>query len=99
MIFSSHIFLLCFLPLFLAVYFLVPTKGRNLVLLLASVVFYAWGAPDFVLILLAFLASGVIIVLQQRFNRKLEISNKNKDQLKIKMILKLKLKLKIIKII
>ncbi len=31
------------------------------------------------LILLAFLASGVIIVLQQRFNRKLEISNKNKD--------------------
>ena len=62
MIFSSHIFLLCFLPLFLAVYFLVPTKGRNLVLLLASVVFYAWGAPDFVLILLASTVANFYLV-------------------------------------
>ena len=62
MIFSSHIFLLCFLPLFLAVYFLVPPKGRNLVLLLASVVFYAWGAPDFVLILLASTVANFYLV-------------------------------------
>ena len=62
MIFSSHIFLLCFLPFFLAVYFLVPPKGRNLVLLLASVVFYAWGAPDFVLILLASTVANFYLV-------------------------------------
>ena len=62
MIFSSHIFLLCFLPVFLTVYFLVPTKGRNLVLLLASVVFYAWGAPDFVLILLASTVANFYLV-------------------------------------
>ena len=53
MVFSSHIFLLCFLPAFLLVYFLVPAKWRNGVLLLASVLFYAWGAPEFVLVLLA----------------------------------------------
>ena len=62
MIFSSHIFLLCFLPVFLTVYFLMPTKGRNLVLLLASVVFYAWGAPDFVLILLASTVANFYLV-------------------------------------
>ena len=62
MIFSSHIFLHCFLPLFLAVYFLVPPKGRNLVLLLASVVFYAWGAPDFILILLASTVANFYLV-------------------------------------
>ena len=62
MIFSSHIFLLCFLPVFLTVYFLVPPKGRNLVLLLASVVFYAWGAPDFVLILLASTVANFYLV-------------------------------------
>ncbi|MCQ2295522.1 MAG: hypothetical protein MJZ67_07695 [Bacteroidales bacterium] len=52
MIFSSHIFLLYFLPLFLLGYFLTPDKWRNLTLLLGSVIFYAWGAPDFILVLL-----------------------------------------------
>ena len=53
MVFSSHIFLLYFLPLFLLVYFIVPARWRNGVLLAASVLFYAWGAPDFVMVLLA----------------------------------------------
>ena len=53
MVFSSHIFLLYFLPAFLLVYFLLPARWRNGVLLVASVLFYAWGAPDFVLVLLA----------------------------------------------
>ena len=62
MIFSSHIFLLYFLPLFLLAYFLVPPKGRNIVLLLASIVFYAWGAPDFILILLASTVANFYLV-------------------------------------
>ena len=62
MIFSSHIFLLYFLPLFLVVYFLVPSRGRNVVLLLASIVFYAWGAPDFILILLASTVANFYLV-------------------------------------
>ena len=62
MVFSSHIFLLCFLPAFLLVYFLVPAKWRNMVLLLASVLFYAWGAPEFVLALLASTVLNYFIV-------------------------------------
>lgn len=53
MVFSATIFLLYFLPLFLLVYFTVPVRLRNLVLLIFSVVFYAWGAPKFILILVA----------------------------------------------
>ena len=53
MAFSSNIFLLYFLPAFLLVYFIVPHRFKNIVLLLFSIVFYAYGAPDFVLILLA----------------------------------------------
>ncbi len=62
MVFSSHIFLLYFLPAFLLLYFLVPAKWRNAVLLLASVVFYAWGAPDFVLVLLGSTVANFYIV-------------------------------------
>ena len=62
MIFSSHIFLLYFLPLFLVVYFVVPPRGRNVVLLVGSVLFYAWGAPDFVLILLASTVANYYLV-------------------------------------
>ena len=53
MVFSSNIFLLYFLPIFLLAYFITPQKFRNYTLLLFSLVFYAYGAPDFVLILVA----------------------------------------------
>ena len=62
MVFSSHIFLLYFLPAFLLLYFVVPARGRNAVLLVASVLFYAWGAPDFVLVLLASTVGNFYIV-------------------------------------
>ena len=51
MVFSSNIFLFFFLPIFLIVYYLTPRKFRNYTLLLFSLVFYAYGAPDFVLVL------------------------------------------------
>lgn len=62
MVFSSHIFLLYFLPFFLLLYFLVPVGKRNLVLLAASVLFYAWGAPDFVMVLLASTVANFYLV-------------------------------------
>ena len=49
MVFSSNIFLLYFMPIFFLVYFIMPKKTRNYVLLFASLVFYAWGAPGFIL--------------------------------------------------
>ena len=53
MVFSSVIFLFYFLPAFLVVYFLSPRKVKNYTALLASIAFYAWGAPKFVFVILA----------------------------------------------
>lgn len=53
MIFSSVIFLVYFLPAFLALYFLAPTKFKNPLLLISSIFFYAWGAPLFIFAILA----------------------------------------------
>ncbi len=52
MIFSSSIFLVYFLPLFLAIYFLAAKQYKNAVLLIGSIVFYAWGAPKFIFAIL-----------------------------------------------
>jgi alginate O-acetyltransferase complex protein AlgI len=49
MVFSSNVFLLYFFPIFLALYFITPKKFRNYTLLLASFIFYAYGAPEFVI--------------------------------------------------
>jgi alginate O-acetyltransferase complex protein AlgI len=51
MVFASIEFLTLFLPLFFVAYLLTPTSGRNLVLLLASWVFYGWWKPIFLLLL------------------------------------------------
>ena len=51
MVFSSNIFLFFFLPVFLILYYLTPRNFRNYTLLLFSLLFYAYGAPDFVLVL------------------------------------------------
>ena len=53
MIFSSSIFLFYFLPVFLTVYFLIRRDLKNLYILVASVFFFAWGAPKFVFVLSA----------------------------------------------
>ena len=52
MVFSSNIFLFFFLPIFLIAYFITPQKFRNYTLLLFSIFFYAYGAPDFVFLLI-----------------------------------------------
>ena len=53
MVFSSAVFLFAFLPLTIFGYFLLPRKWRNAYLMLASLVFYAWGEPKFVLVMIA----------------------------------------------
>ena len=56
MLFSSIPFLYCFLPAVVLVYFLVPRKLKNTVLLLFSLAFYAWGEPKYVFLMLATIA-------------------------------------------
>ena len=53
MLFSGIPFLYYFLPAVLILYFLVPRKGRNAVLLLSSLLFYAWGEPRYVVLMVA----------------------------------------------
>ena len=52
MVFSSIFFIFYFLPAILAVYFLAPKRHRNLVLFLGSLIFYAWGEPVYVALML-----------------------------------------------
>ena len=52
MIFSSLFFIFIFLPLVLVAYYLVPRKFKNLCLVLFSLVFYAWGEPIYVLLMI-----------------------------------------------
>lgn len=51
MLFSSTFFLLYFLPVFFTLYFVLPVRLKNYFIVLASALFYAWGAPQFVFIL------------------------------------------------
>ena len=53
MIFSSIVFLLYFLPLFLLCYYLVGKQYKNIVVLVFSIFFYSWGAPKFIFVILA----------------------------------------------
>ena len=48
MVFSSGVFLFLFLPIVLAVYYICPGKLRNTVLFVFSLIFYAWGEPIYV---------------------------------------------------
>lgn len=49
MVFSSSVFILAFLPITLILYFIIPNRAyRNVLLLLVSLVFYAWGEPVYV---------------------------------------------------
>ena len=52
MVFSSTVFLFRFLPIFIILYFVVPGRMKNIILLLGSLFFYAWGEPVYVLLML-----------------------------------------------
>ena len=60
MLFSSVPFLFYFLPAVLLVYFLVPKRAKNGVLLLSSLVFYGWGEPRYLPVMLVSILQGYI---------------------------------------
>lgn len=51
MVFSSTIFLFFYLPITLLGYYLLDRRYKNVFLLIASLLFYAWGEPKFVFIM------------------------------------------------
>ena len=77
MLFSSIPFLYYFLPLVLAVYFLTPRAGKNAVLFLSSLLFYAWGEPRFCIFMLLSIVQGYV------FGRLIEKHAQNKKRSKL----------------
>ena len=77
MLFSSITFLYYFLPLVLAVYFLVPRGLKNAVLFASSLLFYAWGEPRFCLFMLLSILQGYV------FGRLIEKNAENRKWSKI----------------
>lgn len=57
MVFSSLYFLFLYLPIVLLLYYVTPLKWRNLLLLIANLIFYAWGEPVYILIM--FVSIGI----------------------------------------
>lgn len=70
MVFSSITFLLFFLPFFILTYILSPVKYKNWIILIFSLVFYAWGAPKFIFILLGSTIIDFYLVKQMDSSRK-----------------------------
>ncbi len=75
MVFSSLTFLCIFLPVVLALYYLLPTlRIRNVLLIAVSLLFYAYGEPAYVLLMIA------SIIINYIFGRLLGTENKKKRQ-------------------
>ncbi|MBR3834772.1 MAG: MBOAT family protein [Lachnospiraceae bacterium] len=72
MVFSSMTFLYYFLPVVLLTYFVAPKKAKNGVLLLASLFFYAWGEPKYLILIVGTILIGYVSAL---------IIEKNKDKM------------------
>ncbi|MBR6633419.1 MAG: MBOAT family protein [Clostridia bacterium] len=71
MVFSSLLFLFRFLPVVLLGYFLLPKRFRNLFLLIVSLIFYAWGEPKFVfLMILSIVVNYLGGIFVDRYKRK-----------------------------
>lgn len=65
MVFSSSVFLFIFLPVCLAAYFICPKRAyRNVILLVASLVFYAWGEPAYVFLMIISMVANWFAGLQ-----------------------------------
>ena len=72
MLFSSISFLYYFLPCVLVLYFLVPRHFKNLILLLSSLFFYAWGEPKLVILMLTTIVIGYVLGIM------IEMDNRHK---------------------
>ena len=71
MLFSSIPFLYYFLPAVVLLYFIVPKVLKNFVLLLSSLVFYAWGEPKYVILMATSIILGYVLgLLIERFHGK-----------------------------
>ena len=65
MVFSSIVFLFVFLPVVLALYYVVPAiRWKNVILLAASIIFYAWGEPVYIVLMLLSILFNFVMGLE-----------------------------------
>ena len=76
MVFSSIVFLYIFLPIMLLIYFIVPNKFKNAVMIIASLVFFAWGEIRYIFIML--LLAIMDYVCGQKINKYWEDKKKKR---------------------
>ena len=81
MVFSSTIFLCVYLPLVLLGYYICPKKGRNLFLLIVSLVFYAWGEPKYVFLMI------FSILINYVFGRLMDKNRGRQKRMKLLLVL------------
>ena len=81
MVFSSTIFLCVYLPLVLLGYYICPKKGRNLFLLIVSLVFYAWGEPKYVFLMI------FSILVNYIFGRLMDKNRSRQKRMKLLLVL------------
>lgn len=84
MLFSSLGFLYYFLPLVVIVYFLTPDRYKNLLLLTASLIFYGWGEPRLVLLMVFSILVHYLLALAMEKNRR-----KSKTYLALSLVFQL----------
>ena len=81
MVFSSLTFLFAFLPILLICYFIIPSKfikTKNFILLIFSLIFYAWGEPKYIILMLT------VVLVSYLFGLAINhFENKNKKKLKL----------------
>ena len=79
MVFSSLTFIFYFLPIVLGIYFLVPFKFKNLVLFIASMLFYFFGEPKYAILMIISIAStyihGILMEKYEKHAKKFMISS------------------------
>ena len=81
MVFSSLLFLTLFLPVTIALYYALPEKAKNVLLLIVSLVFYAWGEPVYVFLML------ITTLYIWYFGLLIEKSNEQKKNLLARVLL------------
>lgn len=77
MVFSSLIFLFVFLPIVVFLYYISKEKYRNIILLIASLLFYSYGEPKFVLVMIGSIILNYVIALEidkAKDNNKIAVS-------------------------
>ena len=84
MVFSSLIFLFRFMPIFFLFYFILPMKYKNLCLLIFSLLFYSWGEPKYIILMIASIL--VDYCISQRIWKEKENKKKQKILLSTSII-------------